>query len=292
MVESGDCHLAARRIKDRACYSFSHMTKQEPIRSRANALYRQVHALKTRNRADGLMLLEGIKLIEEALAAGIALVHALISPRLERSQRGRALLDALAGRGVEPRLLDDALLSSISQVETSQGALALARRPAFTEADLYRGRPLILVVTAVQDPGNVGALLRAAEGAGATGAYLAASSADPYSWKALRGGMGSAFRLPCVRMAGAEQILTHLRSRQVVSVAAVASGGLPYDRVDMRRPLALWLGNEGAGLPDALVGQLDERVTVPLAPPVESLNVAVAGGLLLFEADRQRRAGG
>jgi len=265
------------------------MATSEPIHSRSNALFRQLRALKTRSGADDPMLLEGIKLIEEALAAGVALVQVAASQRLGRSQRGRALLSALDRGGIKPRLLDDDLLSSISQVESNQGVLALARRPAFEEQELYRGCPLILVATAVQDPGNAGALLRVAEAAGATGAYLTAGSADPYSWKALRGAMGSAFRLPCVRSVDAAEVQRRLRDRGVASVAAVVSDGIAYDRVDMRRPLALWLGNEGAGLPEVLLSRMDQRATVPLSPPVESLNVAVAGGLLFFEAARQRR---
>ena len=265
------------------------MTPPETIHSRSNPLFRQLRALKQRGAPDDLMLLEGRKLVEEALAAGMRLVAVAIADGLARAPRGRALLQTLGRHGIEPRQLDDALLASISEVETSQGVVALAHRPVFQEDELYRSRPLILVGTAVQNPGNLGALMRVAEAAGATGAYLTVGSADPYSWKALRGAMGSAFRFPCIGATDAQDVLQRLRGRGVVSLAAVASGGVPYDRVDMRRPLALWLGNEGAGLPQDLVSRIDEHVTVPVAPLVESLNVAVAGGLLLFEAARQRR---
>lgn len=265
------------------------MSPPETIHSRSNPLFRQLRTLKQRGALDDLMLLEGGKLLEEALAAGIQLAAVAITDGFARSLRGQALLQAVERRGIEPRLLDDTLLASISEVETSQGIVALAHRPTFQEDSLYRDCPLVLVGTAVQNPGNLGALMRVAEAAGASGAYLTVGSADPYSWKALRGAMGSAFRLPCICAVDAKDLLQRLRSRGVVSLAAVTSGGAPYDRVEMRRPLALWLGNEGAGLPQGLVCQIEEHVTVPLAPLVESLNVAVAGGLLLFEAARQRR---
>jgi TrmH family RNA methyltransferase len=265
------------------------MTAPETIHSRSNPLFRQLRTLKQRGALDELMLLEGGKLVEEALAAGIQLVAVAIADGFARSPRGQALLQAVERCGIEPRLLGDSLLASVSEVETSQGVLAIARRPVFEEDEIYRGHPLVLVAMAIQNPGNLGALLRVAEAAGATGAYLTIGSADPYSWKALRGAMGSAFRLPSICAVDAKDLLQRLHSRGVVSLAAVTSGGVPYDRVEMRRPLAVWLGNEGAGLPQDLICQIEEHVTVPLAPLVESLNVAVAGGLLLFEAARQRR---
>jgi len=262
----------------------------ELIASRSNAFVRKLRLLKSRGADEDLMLLEGPTLLEEALATGIAVSEVAASPRLTRSQRGRTLVQAVEDRTIPLRWLDDRLLSSLSEVETTQGILALAHRPAFNEEAILGGRPLILVAVGVQNPGNLGSLLRAAEAAGASGAFLAAGTADPLSWKALRGAMGSAFRLPHVRGLEPLAVLETLRSRAIVSIATVATGGRPHDRVDLRRPIALWLGNEGAGLPAEVVQAADERVTIPMAGGVESLNVAVAAGVLLFEAARQRRA--
>jgi TrmH family RNA methyltransferase len=258
------------------------------IRSRSNAVVRRFRALKERAGGD-LALLEGTKLVEEALAAGAEIVEAAVSARPARTPRGRALVESLGARGVPVRPMDDAVLGSISEAETSQGLLALARRPVFTEEAMLRGRPLLLVAVGIQNPGNVGALLRAAEAAGATGAYLADGCADSFSWKALRGSMGSAFRLPHLRRAGARETLLRLNERGVATVAAVASGGTPYDQADLARPVALVVGNEGAGLGDDLLSAVKARVSIPMRGRVESLNVAVAAGVLLFEAARQRR---
>jgi TrmH family RNA methyltransferase len=258
------------------------------IRSRSNAVVRRFRALKERAAGD-LALLEGTKLLEEALAAGAAITEVAASPRAGRTPRGRALLAALGERGVPVRFMDDDVLASVSEAETSQGLVALARRPAFAEEALLAGRPLLLVAVGIQNPGNVGALLRSAEAAGATGAYLAEGCADPFSWKALRGSMGSAFRLPHLRRVGVRETLKRLAGRGVATVAATSSGEALYDEVDFTRPVALVLGNEGAGLDEEVLAAASARVAIPMSGGVESLNVAVAAGILLFEAARQRR---
>ncbi len=259
------------------------------IRSRSNPLVKRLRALKERGATD-LALLEGFTLVEEGLGAGLELVEAVASPRGEKTARGQVLLGRLSASGIPVRRVDDAILDSLSGTETSQGLLALARRPSFEEDAIYAPTPLVVVAAGLQNPGNVGALLRTAEAAGATGAYLAAGTADPFSWKALRGAMGSAFRLPHVYGIPADQALARLRDRKVMTLAAVAEGGRQYDSVDLRRPVAFLLGNESGGLPSELIARADARVTIPMGGATESLNVAVAAAVLLFEAARQRRA--
>jgi TrmH family RNA methyltransferase len=263
---------------------------EEVIHSRSNPLVKRLRALKERGTADDLALLEGFTLVGEALRAGVAIVEAAASPRADAHPRGREVLSLLDARGVPVRRLDEGVLQSLSEAEASQGLLALARRPAFEEGALYRGRPLIVVAAGLQNPGNVGALLRAAEAAGATGAYLTAGTADPMGWKALRGAMGSALRLPHVRGLSLEEALARLRDHGVETVAAVAAGGERYDAVDLTRPTALLLGSEAQGLTPDVAAGADRRITIPMAGRAESLNVAVAAGVLLFEAARQRSA--
>ena len=254
----------------------------EIVRSGANPLVRKLRRLKEKADTEGLCLLEGPTLVEEALAAGLEIEAAAATPRCARSDRGGRLAEALGRR---LRLVEERLLTSLSEVETSQGLLALARRPAFSEDALFRGNPLLVVAVGIQDPGNLGGLLRTAEAAGATGAFLTEGTADPLSWKALRGSMGSAFRLPHVRGLPIDRVLHRLRSRGVDALATAAAGRR-YDAVDLKGPVALLLGNEGAGLPPGLrAGAL----AIPMRVPVESLNVGVAAGIILFEAARQRR---
>jgi TrmH family RNA methyltransferase len=180
------------------------------------------------------------------------------------------------------------LLASLSEAETSPGLLALARRPAFDEARLFRGTALVLVVEGVQNPGNLGGLLRTAEAAGATGALLTAGSADPFSWKALRGSMGSAFRLPHRAGLPISEALEALEARGVRVFATAKDGERRYDEADLRGPVALVVGSEGRGVSPEVRKRASARLRVPLAAPVESLNVGVAAALVLFEAARQR----
>jgi TrmH family RNA methyltransferase len=260
------------------------------IKSRTNPLVQRLRRLKQRAGAgSGLMLLEGPKLVLEALASGVEIEEAAFSPRALEGPSGRAALEALRAKGVEPRALDEALLSSLSEVETSQGLLALGRRPAFGAETLYRPPALVLVLVAVQNPGNLGGLLRTAEAAGATGALLTTGCADPFSWKALRGSMGSAFRLPHLCDVALARALDGLCARGLRLVATSADAALRHDEADLAAPCALVLGNEAAGLPEAVLARADVRVRIPMAGRVESLNVGVAAGVLLFEAARQRR---
>jgi TrmH family RNA methyltransferase len=196
----------------------------------------------------------------------------------------------LSRRRTPVRRVAASVLESLSEAETSQGLVALARRPAFAEDDIYAAVPLVVVAAGLQNPGNVGAVLRAAEAAGATGAYLTQGTADPFSWKALRGAMGSAFRVPHVRGLAAGEVLQRLRQRGVTVLAAAAGSGDRYDSADLRRPVAFLLGQEAGGLDANLAAGADGLITIPMAGGAESLNVAVAAGVLLFEAARQRAA--
>lgn len=266
------------------------MPAREIVRSRANPAFRRFQERKRRARGEGLALLEGPKLVAEAIGAGVVPLEAAFSERAARSPAGRALLRELEASGAAVRLFSEALLGSLTEVEASQGVVALAEPPRFAESAVFGGTPLVLACAGVQNPGNLGALLRSAEAAGATGAVLGEGTADPFSWKALLGSMGSAFRLPLLRGIALPSLLALLKQRGLRTIAADAAAGRRYDAIDLRGPIALLVGSEGDGLPAALLAGADERVSIPLKRPVESLNVAVAAGILMFEAARQRGA--
>jgi len=263
---------------------------EEIVRSRSNPLYKRLRALKERGVSPegGLCLLEGPKLVEEALAAGVTIAEAAVARRADGRPEAASAVAELRARGVPVRLLDERLLATLSETETTQGLVALAHRPAYDEARLFEGTPLIVVAVGIQNPGNLGGLLRTAEAAGATGAGLVGGCADPFSWKALRGSMGSAFRLPLVVQPEAEAILDRLEEHAVRVLATAADGETRYDETDLSAPVALVFGSEGSGLPEEIVRRATVRLRIPLASPVESLNVGVAAGLVLFEAARQR----
>jgi RNA methyltransferase, TrmH family len=248
-------------------------------------------------------LLEGPHLIEEALAAGVTIEVAAVAPQLVDEQREggrgaviRRLADRLARGGTRVVSAGTSVMAAISPADTPSGLVAIARyEPAMLDAALGRGGgadPLMLIAESVQDPGNLGAMIRTAEAAGATGVVAAGTSADPFGWKALRGAMGSTFRLPVVRVASAREAIEGARRSGLRVVASSARADAPLFGADLRAPTAILMGGEGAGLPSDVLELADQVVAIPMQAPVESLNVAVAAGLLLYEAVRQRSKDG
>ena len=140
----------------------------------------------------------------------------------------------------------------------------------------------------VQDPGNLGALLRIAEAGGVTGVIVSGESANPFSWKAVRGSMGSVLRLPIARSLSIDTVMADIGSAKVATIAAVPRDGRDPDAVDWSGRIALLLGGEGPGLDPDVVADCDQRVSVPMAPPVESLNVGAAAAILIYAARRGR----
>ena len=153
---------------------------------------------------------------------------------------------------------------------------------------LYAGAALVLIAIDVQDPGNLGAIVRVAEAAGATGLVAAGGSANPFGWKALRGSMGSAFRLPIASEISADEAVAEARRRGCRVIAAVPRDGRPVFGADLTGPIAVLIGGEGHGLSSAVTDAADDRITIPMQPPVESLNAAVTTALIVYEARRQR----
>jgi len=258
--------------------------------SKAGTLLTTIRDLGRRRGRErrGLALAEGVRLVEEALAAGISLQGAAVSPTLEGTPRGKALKSALAGRGVPLVEVAAADLDALADTEHPQGVVAVVEPRVWSLADVPVGRgSVVLVLDAVQDPGNVGAMLRTALGLGAAGVVALKGTAELTNPKVLRGSMGAAFRLPAVST-DADALLAWAGERGV-ELWVTAANGQPAGSLGARStrpPIALVLGNEGAGVGAALEAAARRRVAIPLAPGVESLNVAVAAGILLHEVTR------
>jgi TrmH family RNA methyltransferase len=183
------------------------------------------------------------------------------------------------------------VLEAASPVKHPSGIVSVARwAPAPLDRALEGPTPLVVGLVDVQDPGNLGSAIRAAAGLDATGVVVLDHSADPGGWRAMRGAMGSTFRIPVTRGA-AEDVLAESRRRGIRVAATSAGAGEAIDRADLRGPLIVLLGNEGAGLAASLLDRTDQTLTVPTGRGVESLNVAVTAALVLFEARRQRAGG-
>jgi TrmH family RNA methyltransferase len=240
--------------------------------------------------AGARLLLDGAHLVHEARVSGATFeVVAVAASKLTSQTEEGLLARALEDEGVDVVEASETVFDALSPVNTPSGIVAIVGRRPVSSADISsRADALILAAMDVQEPGNVGALLRAAEAGGVTGAFVCGSSANPFSWKALRGSMGSALRLPIVAGMTTHQVLTCLRKSAVRTVAAVPRGGEDPDAIDWRGKVALLLGGEGPGLTDEAIALCDARVSIPMADPVESLNVAAAGAVLVYAARRQR----
>ena len=258
------------------------------ITSRQNAVVARYRAA-TRGDAGDLVLLDGAHLIGDALHAGIAIRHAAVTPAARDRGEIGTLVTALERGGAEIANVSQNVMDAISPVRSASGLVALAERPAHRLEDVFAGdAPLVVAAVDVQDPGNLGAIARVAEAGGATGLIAAGGSADPFGWKALRGSMGSGLRLP-IATATAGAALAEARRRHCVIVAAVPRDGRSVYDIDFNRPVAIVIGGEGHGLPQPLEEHADERVSIPMQVPVESLNTAVAAAVIVYEARRQRR---
>ena len=258
------------------------------ITSRQNPL---VARFRTAARGDigGVLLLDGAHLVGDAIAAAVTFQLAAVTPASGEQPDVRALVDALAGDGVEVITVSASVMDAASPVKTPSGIVALAERPAIDTDRLYAGpAAFVLIAIDVQDPGNLGAIVRVAEAAGATGFVAAGGSANPFGWKALRGSMGSAFRLPIASEISADEAVAEARRRGCRVIAAVPRDGQPLFDVDLTGPIAVLIGGEGRGLSSAITDAADERITIPMQSPVESLNAAVTAALIVYEARRQR----
>ncbi len=238
------------------------------------------------------MLLDGVRLIEDARNAHVPIELAMFSaPALdEPSSRLDALAQTLQRAGVETVAVPDSVLRAASPVRSSSGVVALATYRPTPMQKIGRAlrSGLVMAAVHVQDPGNVGAIIRAADAGGAMGVVVTSDSADPHGWRALRGAMGSTFRVPVASCDDVPELVHQARDCGAAVVAAVPRGGVSLESADLARPTLVLIGTEGGGLDRALDEGADLRVSIPMRRRVDSLNVAVAAALIVYEARRQR----
>lgn len=263
-----------------------------PGRHVSPALLKRVQALWRPPGDAPEVLLEGPHLLYEALDSGTA-VSAVWYTAEAAGREGLKLSRALQRArhlGASAESVGERTLATLSPTRTPSGVLAIAARPAHVLSALLSpdGDALLVIGADIQDPGNAGAMVRVTEAAGGTGVWFTKESADPFSWRSLRGSMGSGLRLPVVRAGTAQAAMAACAARGVQVVATDDRASLAMYDVDYRCPTAFLLGNEGSGLPKALVRAASAVVAIPMAPTVNSLNVATAAAILMYEARRQR----
>ena len=263
------------------------------ITSKANLKVKDIRLLQQakHRHARAEYFIEGVRLVEEALRQGVSVPRIAYSPRLEKTERGAKLLSLARKRivGTEWLYLSDEVLGTLCDTQSHQGILAVLKKKEPSAEDLWQREGVILLLDELQDPGNLGAIFRLADAGGAAALILTKGTIDPYSPKVVRASMGSLFRVPFLKNQDLPDCLQKLRSRGYQIWATAIRGQPSFWEVYFSRPTAVLFGQEGAGLPADLLKAADGLFTIPMASRVDSLNVAMAAGLVIYEAWRQRQ---
>ena len=237
---------------------------------------------KARREADAF-LVEGPRMYQEAPADHLLRVY--MSETFYEKNR------PAPPEGVPFEVVSDPVFAAMSDTETPQGVICVVRQYHWELPALFgqKREPLCMILEDIQDPGNLGTILRTAEGAGVTGIIMSSGCADIYSPKVIRSTMGSIFRMPFVRTESLEAAIRFLRRSGLAVYAAHLEGSVPYDTENYTKACAFLIGNEGRGLKEETAALCERRIRIPMEGQVESLNAAVASALLMYEAARQRR---
>jgi TrmH family RNA methyltransferase len=261
----------------------------ETIASRRNPLVARCRAI-ARGDAPEALLLDGQHLIDEARHAHLPLSVVAIESRLldDPSSEAAALARQLSRAHTRLLRVTSEVMAALSPSRQPSGLVAVGSRPVHDLGAILAGRSLILVAVDVQDPGNLGAMIRVAHAARADACLVCGAAADPYGWKALRGSMGSAFHLPVVRVPDTREALAALDAHGIRSVATVPHGAPSLYDVNLDPPLAVLIGSEGQGLTEEVLERVDTRLSIPMAAGANSLNVAATASVVAYEIVRRR----
>ncbi|HIW84530.1 MAG TPA: 23S rRNA (guanosine(2251)-2'-O)-methyltransferase RlmB [Candidatus Dorea gallistercoris] len=261
------------------------------ITSTANARVKRLVSLMKKRRSrdqEEIFLAEGPRMFRETPLDRVREVY--LSEGFRKKEPG--ILEELKKTQVSVEILSDSVFSRVSDTQTPQGVLAVVER---READLREmtedGCPLLLILDGLQDPGNLGTILRTGEGAGVTGVILSSDCVDIYNPKTIRSTMGSIYRVPVCRVKDITETLKEMKEIGICTYAAHLEGQNNYDQEDFTKPCAFLIGNEGNGLREEVAEAADRWIQIPMKGQVESLNAAIAAAVLMFEAGRQRRVG-
>ena len=275
----------------------------EKITSRQNPLVKRFRRVRVGSERH-FVFLEGVRLIEDALRSGARFETVAFTSAIESTERGIRLLDALQQVPCRGAHLSTQVMEAITGTVAAQGVAAIVSRPHYDLEELLSREPALLVIAdRLQDPGNLGTIIRTAEAVGADGVITTTYTVEPWNDKALRASMGAALRLPIVTGAKLDETASLCRLHKLKIVASRPSSpppqrgvrkpradkkALTYTDADLTRPLALILSKEASGAEEGTTAIADEFVSIPMSAGVESLNVAAAAAILLYEIARQR----
>jgi len=261
-----------------------------PITSKDNDVIKHLRSLSEpkHRKKEQVFLIEGVKMVEEALRdkAGVKLVVA--SPALVQ-HHGKGVLKLAEVSSIDILWISEKLMDSVSESKTPQPVMAVVRMQEHTEDELFsHSSKLIVIAHQLQDPGNLGTIIRTAEAVAAAGIALTPNTVDPYSAKSIRASMGSILRLPVVRIREIGVFVTLCKQKGFQTVATAVTGEKTHFDIDLTKPTVVILGQEGAGLPQEIIADVDLRIRIPMAETIDSLNVATSSAVVLYEALRQR----
>ena len=268
------------------------------IEGRHNPLIKQLRQAFSRSELteSGDCAIEGLRILEEAIRSGLR--FSAVFFRESAQDRAERLLPQI-GAQVDTLLLPDKLFDSLVPSESPQGVAALVRLKEFSLDDVLETERLqvgpIVVLAGLQDPGNLGTILRSSEAFGSAGVILGEGTVSPFNSKVVRASAGSVFRLPVIHRHGKsgaaklEEVSEKLRANGVRLIATSSHKGTPLDQADLKGAVAIFFGNEGSGLPREVMAKMDESIAIPHTAQVESLNAGVAASIVLYEAARQRK---
>ncbi|MBI4851171.1 MAG: RNA methyltransferase [Acidobacteria bacterium] len=260
----------------------------DKITSRQNPLIKRFRDVR-QNQERHLILIEGIRLVEEAIKAQLHFEVVAYTDRLHSTERGQKLYNQLLNLSCRGALVTESIMTAMSDVNSPQGVAAITHIPYATIEDaINKPLPLVIVAHQLQDPGNIGTIIRTAQAIGADSLITTLGTVNPFNLKALRASMGAAFRLPIILNLKSQQLVEFCQTSGLQIITTSITSGKEYTSFNWKAPLALILGSEASGVDLFLEKASKESVFIPMSKSVESLNVATAGAVLLYEAARQR----
>ena len=279
-----------RRPRYDILFRMHRTTPHTPVSSKDNSSIKYLRSLADpkHRKKEQAFLVEGVKMVEEALRDDADVMMVVAAPVLVQ-HHGKGVLKLAEIRGVDILWISERLMDAVSENKTPQPVMAVVRMRLHSEEELLaHGSKLIVVAHRLQDPGNLGTIIRTAEAVSASGVALTENTVDPYNAKAVRASMGSILRLPVVPVGDLPSFLKKCKTKGFQTAATVLTGEKTHFDVDLTKPIVVILGQEGAGLSEDIMAGIDLRVRIPMAETIDSLNVASAAAVILYEALRQR----
>jgi len=261
----------------------------EIIKSKDNRIIKHYKKLKIRKyrHENKEFMIEGLRFVEDAFKSGATIKYCLVSESME-NDRVKKLLGDMASKNVKVCRVEESLINDLCDTKSPQGIVAIVENCDFNIDKIIKEASFIVIIDRVQDPGNLGTIIRTASAANADGVFLSEGSVDPYSPKVLRSTMGSIFHLPVVSVDNINDTIEELKRNGFGIFVSSLEGSTPYYEQDYTGKTALVIGNEANGVDSAIINQADRLIKIPMPGKAESLNVGVACGIMIFEIVKQR----